>query len=82
MRKRIYTAGIVALAAIGLAGCSTPKLATTSASPAANVASGNGMPKLSASEVESKIKTVQASTTIPESAKPKIIESIRAQGTP
>lgn len=67
----------------GVAGCSSPKAApqTASTTKGSNTNS-KGLAKLTASEVEKKISAVQASTTIPESAKPKVIETIRAQGEP
>lgn len=67
----------------GTMGCSSTRTAskTTPAAAGSNTNS-RGLPKLTAAEVEEKIKAVQASTTFPESAKPKIIESIRSQGEP
>ncbi|MBC7808314.1 MAG: hypothetical protein H7145_19450 [Akkermansiaceae bacterium] len=67
----------------GATGCSPPKAApqTVSAAKGSNTNS-KGLAKLTATEVEQKVSAVRISTTIPESAKPKIIESIRAQGEP
>lgn len=73
---------ILCVFSIALAGCNNSKPAATAGiAPVKNVNS-SGLAKLSATEMERKIQTVQADKSIPESAKPNIIQSIRAQGAP
>lgn len=76
----ITCATVILLA--GVSGCGSPKAAAKTGAATVSNTNSKGLPKLTASEVDEKIKAVQASTSIPESAKPKAIESIRAQGEP
>ena len=74
---------ITLILSVGIVGCNSPaathKVATATVS---NNTNSHGLIKLTASQIDEKIKAVQANTSIPESAKPKIIEGIRAQGEP
>ena len=82
-RRTVAITVVTLVSVAGATGCSSPKAAIQ---PGSTVASSNtnskGLPKLTASEVDEKIKAAKASTSIPESAKAKAIESIRAQGEP
>lgn len=73
----------ILLALIALTGCNSPKQETkVSSSAPANNLNSRGLQKLTPAQVEEKIKAVQANPAIPDTAKPKVIESIRAQGEP
>jgi len=85
--KNAGSAAAIVLIAVGIlpgttgCGSNNKKTAAEAASTPTGLTSQN-LQKLTPQQVDQRIQEVQANTSIPESAKPNIIDSIRAQGQP